>query len=110
MGPETTEIHDLVKSNPQKSEFEEGSVGSRPIVIYVARAPGQKRSNSAPLDSTAFHPKGMLGVSGAWIGLGTDAVGGNPKGESQPYCTTLPRPNLGCNPKFGLKPEPYRIG
>ena len=29
----------------------------------------------------------MLCVWGAWIGLGTDAVGGNPKGESQPYCT-----------------------
>ena len=24
---------------------------------------------------------------GAWIGLGTNAVGGNPKGESQPYCS-----------------------
>ena len=56
-------------------------------MICVARAPGQKRSNSAPLGSTAFHPKGMLRVWGAWIGLETDAVGGNPKGESQPYCT-----------------------
>ena len=55
-------------------------------MIYVARAPGQKRSNSAPLGSTAFHSKGMLCVEGAWIRLGTDAVGGNRKGESQPYC------------------------
>ena len=28
----------------------------------------------------------MLCVWGAWIGLGTDAVGGNPKGKNQPYC------------------------
>ena len=56
------------------------------MAIYVARAPGQKRSNSAPLGSTASHPKGMLCFRGAWIRLGTDAVGGNPKGESQPYC------------------------
>ena len=110
-GSKTTEIHDPVNSDPQKSELEnKNSVGSRPIAIYVARAPGQKRSNSAPLRSTASHPKGMLCLWGAWIGLGTDAVGGTPKGESQPYCTPLPRPDLGCNPKFGLKPEPYRIG
>ena len=80
------------------------------MAIYVARAPGQKRSNSAPLGSTASHPKGMLCVCGAWIGLGTDAVGGNPKGENQPYCTPLPRLNLGCDHRFGLKSEPYRIG
>ena len=30
-----------------------------------------------------------MGGGGAWIRLGTDAVGGNPKGESQPYCNTL---------------------
>ena len=28
-------------------------------------------------------------MGGAWIGLRTDAVGGNPKGESQPYCSSL---------------------
>ena len=32
------------------------------------------------------HPKGVLCVGGAWICLGTDAVGGYRKGESQPYC------------------------
>ena len=86
----TIEIHDPVNSDPQKSELEnKNSVGSRPIAIYVARAPGQKRSKSEPLGSTASHPKGMLCVWGAWIGLGTDAIGGNPKGESQPYCKML---------------------
>ena len=80
------------------------------MAICVARTPGQKRSNSAPLGSTASHSKGILCLLGAWIGLGTDAMGGNPKGERQPYCTPLRRPNLGCNQEFGLKSEPYRIG
>ena len=67
-------------------------VGSRPIAICVARAPGQKRSNSASLGSTASHPKAMLCVGGAGTGLGTVAVGDNTKGESQPHCRTLTRP------------------
>ena len=31
----------------------------------------------------------MLCVGGAWISRGTDAAGGYPKGESQPYCSAL---------------------
>ena len=41
----------------------------------------------------------MLCVWGAWIGLGTDAVGGSPKGESQPYCTRLAADECVCQGK-----------
>ena len=109
MGPKPKKNHDLVTSDPQKSELEnKNSVGSLPIAIYVTRAPGQKRSTSAPLGSTAFHPNGKLCVWGAWIGLGTDAVGGDPKRESQPYCTTLPLAFYLRSTDLDVAPYPLR--